>query len=85
MLCLQEQDKPCTLVKVIALSRKRIEMRVSIARMESLTCLSWLNVSATSAGHEKCPLTYEDLKDLKVGSITMLYAADYRHGACIPS
>ena len=54
------------LVEIIALARKRIEMRSMIARMECRTCLTWLNASATSPGHEKCPLTYADLSNLKV-------------------
>lgn len=54
------------LVEIIALSRKRIEMRISIARMEALGCLAWLSVSAASLGYEECPLTYDDLHYLKV-------------------
>ena len=62
----QEKGKPCVLMEIIALSRKRIEMRIRIARMEALGCLAWLSVSATSPGYEECPLTYDDLHYLKV-------------------
>ncbi len=63
---LQVEGQACIPVKIVALARDRIRKRVSMAEIEAMTCLEWLNNSATSADYEDCPLSYSELAHWKV-------------------
>ena len=63
---MQDGGAACASVKIVAVATDLIEKRISMARVEGLTCLTWLDAAASSAEYEKCPLTYLELRDLTV-------------------
>ena len=63
----QAEQARCGYVEILGISRERINKRISIASIEGLTCLTWLDAAATSAEYKKCPLkVYPELSDLAV-------------------
>ena len=55
-------------MKIRGIFKERIDKRVSMAKLEGLACLTWLDDVATSDEYEKCPSTYSELRDLRVST-----------------